>query len=440
MYHFQSEGNNKDRDVIVIGAGMAGLLTAYYLKEQGKNVLVLEADEVDSGQTGRTTAKITSQHDLKYSRMIKTIGMKKARMYARANEDAISAYEKLIRDKGIDCQFQRVPAYLYTREHEELLKQETDVAVMLGIDAFFTRETELPFPVAGAVCFRNQAQFNPHKFVQWLASELEIMEHTKVLRIRGHRVITEDAVMTAEDIIVASHYPLRNVPGFYFLRQHQERSYVLALSGCEKINGMYYGIDKDGYSFRQAGDMLLFGGGGHRTGQNQCGGAYRTLMQAARQYFPECEEKARWSAQDCMPHDGIPFIGRYSVFTPHLYVITGFQKWGMTSSMVAAMILRNELCGIKNPYRRVFSPQRFHLRASLKNLLVDIGESVMGLTKGLFCGKSKRCTHMGCALTWNPDEESWDCPCHGSRYENDGKLLDNPAKRDITSFSSSHIR
>lgn len=424
-----AEPEDKHYDVIVVGAGMAGLLTAYYLKEQGKQVLVLEAKTIASGQTERTTAKITSQHDVKYSRLIQTIGAKKARMYAAANEAAILEYEKLIQKHGIECQFERVPSYLYTMKEEEVLKEEAKAAASLGINACFTKETELPFSVAGAVCFRGQAQFSPLEFIRYISAGLEISEHTKVTAIRGNQVVTEESVLEADNIVVATHYPLRNMPGFYFLRQHQERSYVLALSGCGRIKGMYYGIDKDGLSFRQAGDVLLLGGGAHRTGEAKHCGAYDYLTETARHYFPESKEEARWSAQDCMPHDGIPFIGRYSVFTPHLYVATGFQKWGMTSSMVAAMILRDELCGLKSPYREVFCPQRIHVCAGMKNFLTDMGMSAKGLVKGLFL--RPRCSHMGCELSWNPDENSWDCPCHGSRFDENGKLLDNPAKKNI---------
>ena len=426
-----SAQENTHRDIIVIGAGMAGLLIAYYLKEKGKNVLVLEADEIASGQTERTTAKITSQHDLKYSEMIESLGTKKARLYAQANETAIREYERLIQSRGIECQFKKVPAYLYTMQDEKVLRDEAEAARSLGIDAFFTKETELPFEVTGAVCFRNQAQFSPLEFLKHIAQELEIWERTKVIKIKGNQVITNDMVMTADKIVVATHYPLRNVPGFYFLRQHQERSYVLALSGCNNIEGMYIGIDKNGLSFRQAGEYLLFGGSSHRTGENKNGGAYSYLAEMSKMYYPDSKEEMRWSAQDCMPHDGIPFIGKYSILTPNLYVATGFQKWGMTSSMVAAMILRDELCGAENPYSELFRPQRINLRAGIGKFLADVVESVKGLTKGLFHKNGPRCPHMGCELVWNPDEESWDCPCHGSRFEKDGKLVDNPSKRCI---------
>ena len=419
------------RDIIVIGAGMAGLLIAYYLKEEGKNVLVLEADAIASGQTERTTAKITSQHAVKYSKLIKKVGVEKARMYAQANEGAIREYERLIQSKGIECQFERLPAYLYSTQEEEQLEEEAKAALSLGIDAALVKETELPFPVEAAVCFQNQAQFSPLEFIQYISAELEILEHTQVISIKGNQVMTKVETFSADKIVVATHYPLRNVPGFYFLRQHQERSYVLALSGCRKLNGMYYGIDQGGLSLRQAGECLLLGGSAHRTGQNESGGAYDALVAAAKQYFPDGKEVTRWSAQDCMPHDGIPFIGKYSIFTPNLYVATGFQKWGMTTSMIAAMILRDELCGIENPYLELFSPQRMNVRAGIGNLLLDIGMSVKGLVKGLFRRLQEKpyCAHMGCALTWNPDEQSWECPCHGSRFEADGKLLDNPAKK-----------
>lgn len=428
----ETEGKKEQKtayDVIVIGAGMAGLLTAWFLKERGKDVLVLEATEIASGQTGRTTAKITSQHDLKYKKMIQQMGTEKAKLYAKANEEAIREYERLVQEQNIDCQFRRADAYLYTLEREQELQEEAEAARSLGIDAVFVKETELPFPVAGAVCFRNQAQFSPLEFVKGIAAGLEIRERTKVRKVRGHQVVAEDAVYTAEKIVVATHYPICNVPGFYFLRQHQERSYVLALSGCKEIEGMYLGIDEGGLSVRRAGEYLLLGGGGHRTGKVRIASSYEFLRKQAKQYFPDGAEAAHWSAQDCMPHDGIPFIGKYSIFTPDLYVVTGFQKWGMTSSMVAAMLLRDELCGISNPYSRLFSPQRLNLRAGIGNFFVDAGESVMGLTQGLFCRKTPRCSHMGCKLTWNPEEESWDCSCHGSRFDKDGNILDNPTKK-----------
>lgn len=419
-------------DVIVVGAGLAGILIAFYLKESGKKVLVMEANTICSGQTEGTTAKITSQHDIKYTNLIHQMGVETARLYAQANESAIREYERLMKERNIDCDFKKAPAYLYTTGEEVLLMEEAMVAASLGIDASFTTETELPFSVTGAVRFNRQAQFSPLKFVKDLVKELEIWENTSVKAIKGNKVITAGGVYTAEHIVIATHYPIKNVPGFYFLRQHQERSYVLALSGCQEMEGMYLGVEQDGLSLRQAGKYLLLGGGGRRTGDEICASrGFQFLEEKAKEYFPECEIKARWSAQDCMPHDGIPFIGKYSCFTPNLYVATGFQKWGMTTSMVAAQIIRDEICNIPNSYGKVFSPQRLHLHAGFKNWIMDTGFSVKGLFSGSVIRTKKRCSHLGCGLVWNSKEKVWECPCHGSRFAEEGKLLDEPAKRSV---------
>lgn len=418
-------------DVIIIGAGLAGVLTAYYLKAQGKQVVILEANQIASGQTERTTAKITSQHGLKYSKLIKQIGRERAKLYAMANEEAIAEYESIIKKLGINCQFERTDAYLYTCQENENFRKEVEAAAELGIETMLVKETELPFQIKAALGFRNQAQFSPLEFIKGVISDLEILEDTMVTEIKGNWVISNRGILTADKIVVATHYPIKNVPGFYFLRQHQERSYAVAFSGCGEIKNMYYGIDADGFSFRQAGEYLIIGGGAHRTGKLQKEGeqAYESILNAARKYFPDSKEEARWAAQDCMPHDGIPFIGKYSIFTPNLYVATGFQKWGMTTAMIAARLLCDEICGIENPYKELFTPQRLLLKAGIKNLVIDMGVSTKGLLLGFF--QKKKCSHLGCKLTWNAREQSWDCPCHGSRFNADGKLLDNPAKKDI---------
>jgi len=425
-------------DVVVVGAGMAGILTAYFLQKEGKRVLIVEAKTIASGQTERTTAKITSQHGLKYANLVRNVGEEKAKLYAQANEQAIAQYAKVIKELNIACQFQRADAYLYSTEQIYVLKEEAKVAERLGIHAEFTTETELPFAVKGAVCFEKQAQFSPLEFVKAISNELNILEHTLVTEIKDNWVVTNRGILTADDIVVASHYPIRNVTGWYFLRLHQERSYVLALAGTAPIKNMYYGIDEKGLSFRQAGEYLLLGGSDHRTGhaygrkgktKEACQGAYEHLRQETKQYYPKSRVVTQWSAQDCIPHDGIPFIGKYSVFTPHLYVATGFQKWGMSTSMVAAKVLCDEICGRENPYEALFSPQRILVRAGSKDFVKDVGISAWNLTKGLV--SRKRCTHMGCALSWNSETKSWDCPCHGSRFDEDGKLLDNPAKEDL---------
>ncbi len=431
---------------VVIGAGMAGILIAYLLQDKGQEVIILEAEEVASGQTKNTTAKITSQHGLKYHDMIKTVGLDRARGYAQANEAAIHIYKKIITKEGIACHFEELPSFLYTKREDgiETLKREAKAARDCGIKAEYVRGdkiTELPFGVAGAVRFEQQAQFHPLEFIQALIDKLTIYEHTRVLEVDERFVITDKHVIVADNVIFATHYPFPIIPGYYFLRMHQSRSYVLALEGEDvpkQLQGMYYGIDKDGESFRCADGKLILGGSSHRTGKafyvdtkrkiDRYSGPFCHLREQVKCCYPKAIETAYWAAQDCMPHDGIPFIGKFSIKHDNWYVATGFQKWGMTTAMVSAMIICDMIMERENPWTWVFTPQRLLVKAGWKNFLVDVCESIVGLSKGLFVKKDNRCSHMGCALHWNEEEKSWDCPCHGSRYSKEGKLIDNPAQ------------
>ncbi len=425
--------------VVVIGAGLAGLLTAYYLKQAGIRAVVLEADRIGGGQTNRTTAKITSQHNLVYDRILRTFGRGMAEHYANANEAAIGEYERLILEKGIDCDFVRCPACLYSRTGAEPLIREAEAAQSLGIKASFETDCELPFSVAGVTRFEDQARFHPLKFLAKMAEEAEVYEQTKVLKVEDKRVETAEGSVEAEQIVFASHFPFINVPGYYFARMYQERSYVVALEGAERPEGMYLGIDRDGLSFRTCGDLLLLGGGGHRTGENRRNGAgggcgYEALRCRAREIYPGCREAFRWSAQDCMTLDGLPYIGRFSRRKQDWYVATGFGKWGMTTAMVSARILTALISGQDCPEADVFSPQRHFTTQAAKELAVHGAYTVKGLAKHFLpAGKGNvipNCPHMGCRLEWNPEEESYDCPCHGSRFDREGRLLDGPAQTD----------
>lgn len=436
---------NRNVQTVVIGAGMAGILTAYFLKKKGADVIVVEAKRVASGQTGGTTAKITSQHGMIYDKLTRKVGREKAKAYALANEEAIHMYEQIVKEENISCHFEKRPAYLYTVREESVkeLKKEAEAATALGIKARLiegSQITELPFEVSAGVCFADQAQFHPLEFIKYLADKLEIYENTKVLSVKKHMVFTDKGNIRAENIVFATHYPITNIPGFYFLRQHQERSYVLALKEQKELSGMYYSIDEKGLSLRSAGSILLLGGGGHRTGKSKekeknCKNqeiGYTYLRKMAQTYYPDAKEAGAWSAQDCMSHDEIPFIGKYSILRPYWYVATGFKKWGMTSSMVAAMTISNQIWGSSDSYETIFTPQRVLFRASIKNLMIDIGESLQGLGKGIFAGKKRRCPHMGCRLEWNEEESGWECPCHGSGFDGAGELKDNPAQIDLT--------
>lgn len=463
---------------LVIGAGMAGILTAYLLQKQGLQVVVVEAKRIAGGQTGNTTAKITCQHGLFYDKLMHKVSLRRAEQYIQANKEAIQMYEEIIREEGIECHLEHMPAFLYTTQErgEMELRREVEAAKRLGIEVRFvkgSRISGLPFDVKAAVRFAGQMQFHPLEFLKSLAEQLVIYEDTKVLEVKEHTVITNRGTIMADNIIFATHYPIMNMPGFYFARQHQERSYVLALRKPETAlgqecslktqmsesgtqgqgdmerhseekalwqQGMFYSVDENGLSLRSYEDVLLLGGGSHRTGKgvdihgDDCrnhGKGYAYLREMAKKYFPQYAEVTAWAAQDCMPHDEVPFIGKYSLFRPYWYVATGFKKWGMTSSMIAAMIICGKIMGKEKLYEGVFSPQRFFVQAAAKNLLIDIGENVKGLWKGYFGEEEHRCPHMGCALEWNEEEQSWDCPCHGSRFDREGDLLDNPAQKDL---------
>ncbi|AMN34999.1 FAD-dependent oxidoreductase [Clostridium perfringens] len=462
------EALNKDikTDVLVIGAGIAGGLTAYMLKQNGREAVVIDAAEIASGNTKNTTAKITSQHDLIYSKLIAEFGEEKARQYAKANELAIKKYKEIIEDKRIECDFEEKPAYIYSLNEIDVLKEEVEAAKNLGIDAEFVDEANLPFKINGAVKFNNQAQFNPLKFLKGISNELIIYENTRALEIKENLVVTSGGNITANNIVVATHYPIMNAPGYYFMKMHQERSYVLALENTSEIDGMYIDLNKEGYSFRTYNNLLLLGGISHRTGENEEGGSYDELRKVAKKLYPKAKEKYYWSAQDCMTIDGIPYIGRYSSETPNIYVATGFNKWGMTSSMVSAMIISDMILEKENDFSEIFSPRRFDLSLSINNIANDLIETAKnfiaqkvsipsseiehiknghggiieynGEKVGIYKNKegkeffvSTKCTHLGCQLSWNADELTWDCPCHGSRFDYKGRLIGSPATKDL---------
>lgn len=462
------EALNKDikTDVLVIGAGIAGVLTAYMLKQKGREVVVIDAAEIASGNTKNTTAKITSQHDLIYSKLIAEFGEEKARQYAKANELAIKKYKEIIEDKRIECDFEEKPAYVYSLNEIDVLKEEVEAAKNLEIDAEFVDEANLPFKINGAVKFNNQAQFNPLKFLKGISNELIIYENTRALEIKENLVVTSGGNITANNIVVATHYPIMNAPGYYFMKMHQERSYVLALENTSEIDGMYIDLNKEGYSFRTYNNLLLLGGISHRTGENEEGGSYDELRKVAKRLYPKAKEKYYWSAQDCMTIDGIPYIGRYSSETSNIYVATGFNKWGMTSSMVSAMIISDMILEKENDFSEIFSPRRFDLSLSINNIANDLIETAKnfiaqkvyipsseiehiknghggiieynGEKVGIYKNKegkeffvSTKCTHLGCQLSWNADELTWDCPCHGSRFDYKGRLIGSPATKDL---------
>ncbi|WP_124067811.1 FAD-dependent oxidoreductase [Clostridium sp. E02] len=421
---------NKRTEVVVIGAGMAGILTAFYLQRHGVHVVVLEADRIGSGQSGFTTAKITSQHNLIYQKLEKTVGKETARLYGRANQLAVEEYGKLIGHFGIPCHYEETEAYLYSVQESEILRREAECAKRLGLPASFTGETNLPFSVFGAVRFDRQAQFHPLEFLDAMSAGLTVFERTRVLEVQGNEVITDHGVVKADKVVFTCHSPFVNVPGFYFAKMYQEKSYVTEWKPVASLKGMYLGIDHKSYSFRQVGDRLLLGYGSHRTGKLPKENPFTAMKRTGEHLFPGAVELLRWSAQDCMTLDGMPYIGKFSIFRPDWYVATGFGKWGMSSSMVAAKILSMQIMGKKTPYDGVFSPQRHHLKAAAKTGLFHGIASAKGLSKGMQKG-AVCCPHLGCRLVWNRYDKRWECPCHGSSFEINGKISSGPAQQGI---------
>jgi glycine/D-amino acid oxidase-like deaminating enzyme/nitrite reductase/ring-hydroxylating ferredoxin subunit len=470
-------------DVAVIGGGIAGISTAFLLKQAGLTVAVVEAGRVVESVTGNTTAKITALHSLIYDHLISQFGEDGARQYADAQTAAIEKIASLVEENKISCDFRRTPAYTYTESEEDLdqIKAEVEAATKLGLPASYVETTPLPFPVKGAVKFDNQAQFHPRKYLLALVEKLPgdghyVFEETRALEIEDGdpcRVKTNRGTITAKSVVVTTHFPLKD-PNIYFAAMHPGRSLVL---GC-RLNvpvpeGMYISTGEDMHSFRSnpsedGGTIWMVGGEKFKTGQ---GGdieeRFKRLETYARGRFDVRSIEYRWATQDNFTVDRVPYIGKLSAGSKNLYVATGFCGWGMTNSHVAAMILSDAVHGHENPWASLFDPSRFKPVTSARDFisenmnvakefmadrietpeLDDLGKLPAGRgevvewkgervalykdDRGLIYSCSAKCTHMGCLVHWNGAEKSWDCPCHGSRFSYDGKVIQGPANKDL---------
>ena len=417
---FKKLNRNIKTDVLIIGGGICGLLCAYLLKQSGVSCVVLEKDKIAQGTTGNTTAKITSQHGQIYSYLIDEFSKETAEKYLFINENAITKYKEIC--KNIDCDYKECRNIVYTKDNPQKIENEIASLELLGANFKTFSSLPLPFSIKGAIGFENQAQFNPLKFINHISKDLDIYENTMVKEIDNNTAICDNLKVSAKKIIVATHFPFLNKHGNFFLKLYQHRSYVLALENAQNVNGMYVDEKEGGLSFKNYENLLLLGGCGERTGK-KCGN-WKELTNFKNKYYPDSKIKYKWATQDCMSLDKIPYIGQYSKNTPNLYVATGFNKWGMTSSMVSAMILCDLVQDINNDYSDIFSPSRSIMKPQL---LINGIETV----SNFIIPTKKRCPHLGCALKWNKQEHSWDCPCHGSRFEEDGKLINNPATDDI---------
>jgi glycine/D-amino acid oxidase-like deaminating enzyme/nitrite reductase/ring-hydroxylating ferredoxin subunit len=469
-------------DVAVVGGGLAGISTAWFLKQEGYRVVVLEADGICQGTTGHSTAKITAQHDLIYVEIITQFGEELAQQYADANQAAVRQMAELVEKLEIDCDFQWKPAYVYTQQDDYVkrIEKEAKAATRLGIEAEYLDKLDLPFPVKAALRFPGQARFHPRKYVLGLARQIpgqgsEIYEQTKATAIEegspASTVVTDQGFkVKAEKIVLASHFPFHDGLGLYFARMYPERSYILALRCGEQLaDGMYVTAEDPGRSLRSYRDgdeeLLMVGGEHHKTAQGQEEDVhYENLLNFARDNFPIKELVYRWSAQDYTTVDKLPYIGAIRPGVENFYVATGFRKWGISSSTVAALLIRDLIKWGNSPWQDVFSPGR-GLKLNSLGKLVSINANV---AKELVAGKLKSpdagevapgeakvvvregrkygayrdeggqlhvlditCTHLGCELKWNAAEKTWDCPCHGSRFSYQGEIVEGPALKPL---------
>lgn len=480
---FSKLDKNISTDVCIIGAGLFGLSCGYYLSKNGIKVTILDRNNISEKVSGHTTAKITSQHNLIYKYLIDSVGIQQAKQYLDANEEAIFNIKNIIQQENIDCDLEMQDSYVYTTDETEVSKiqLENKAVNSLGFNSEFVLDTPLPFKIKGAIKFPNQAQFNPIKYAYGLANKIidnsgEIYTNTTVYDVKqdGENFIvsTKGNVVKSKYVIIASHYPFINAPGYYFLKMYQSTSYVIGVDIGDKIfDGMFINTKSPIFSYRFANynnkKLLLVGGADHKTGSKiDLSNAYSILENEVKKFYPKCNVLYRWNTEDCITLDKIPYIGEFSNLMPNMYIGTGFNKWGMTSSNVAANIITNKILGKINNYEDVFKSTRFHpiknsselgnmikestnsiilnkFKVPEKNLdsikndtgaVLEIDGEKLGIYKdkdGNIFSVKPICTHLGCLLSWNNIDKTWDCPCHGSRFDYTGKNIYNPAIKNL---------
>ena len=345
---------NKDikTDIVVVGGGICGILCAYYLMKEGNKVIVVEKNKIGMGITKNTTAVITAQHDILYSTRIKKDGFEKAQQYLDANLMALKEYANL--SKEFDFDFEEKDSYIYSTIDETILTEEVEALNKLGIHAELVNKIALPFSIRAAVKFPKQAQMNALKLIKCLIKEMEIYENTNVIDIKKNVVYTDHHKIEAKAIIVTTHYPFIDRLGMYYTKMFQNRSYVIAIKNDEDIGGTYTNLETTGFYFRKYKEYLLIGGNDHKTANG--GYHYENLISFVNNYYPNAKIEYMWANQDCITLDDIPYIGKYSNFSESLYVATGFNLWGMTQSMISALILRDLVMNRRNVYQKLYRP------------------------------------------------------------------------------------
>ncbi|WP_051317266.1 FAD-dependent oxidoreductase [Ectobacillus panaciterrae] len=469
-------------DAAVIGGGISGITTAYLLAKEGLTVALLEADKILNGTTGHTTAKITAQHNLIYDELISHFGKEKARLYYEANSNALQFVKQIIADRNISCDFSEEDAYLYatSEQYAQKIMSEFQAYTKLDINGEFLERIPLDIKVTAALVMKKQAQFHPLKYLTDLTKAFveaggAIYEHTVAVDVEkgSHpRVITRDGHKVACDYVVScSHFPFYD-PAFYFTRMYAERSYVLGVKTKKEFpGGMYLSVNDPVRSLRSTpinGEKLvLVGGESHKTGQGIDTMKHYEALEAFGEDVLGIEKHvSRWSTQDLITLDKIPYIGHLSDRHPNIFVATGYRKWGMTSSTAAALLITDLITKKHNPYKELYTPSRFAADPSIKHFLTTNGDVAKHLLEGklefplrtpeeLVTGEGsvvrvdgKRagaykddegvlhivdttCTHLGCEVEWNRGDRTWDCPCHGSRFSIDGDVIEGPAQKPL---------
>ncbi|MBM7717457.1 glycine/D-amino acid oxidase-like deaminating enzyme/nitrite reductase/ring-hydroxylating ferredoxin subunit [Bacillus thermophilus] len=469
-------------EVAVIGGGITGITTAHLLAEEGFQVALFESTRLMNGTTGHTTAKVTAQHELIYDELISHFGQSGAKLYFEANMEAAHFIENYIRKHQIDCDYKKEDAYVYaTKESErQKLEKEAKAYEKLGIEGGIVDKIPLPVQTSGAIVMKNQAQFHPLKYLIHLVQNLEkkgvqIFEQTVAMRMEQDNPLVirmkNNTKVQAKYVVSASHFPFHDGKG-YFARLFPDRSYVLAVRPEVSFpGGMYITAGKPTRSFRSVTingeEMLLVIGENHKTGQGiPEKDHYEALKQEAMNVFQAKEILYKWSAQDLITPDKVPYIGRVSQTQPNMFIATGFRKWGMAHGTLSGFIIRDLIMGKENRYEHLYTPSRFKADPSLKKIIkeninvagqlvggklelpdkeikdIQSGEGAAISIKGKRAGAYKTpdgklyvvdttCTHMGCEVNWNSAETTWDCPCHGSRFSYDGQVLEGPADQPL---------
>jgi glycine/D-amino acid oxidase-like deaminating enzyme len=432
-------------DVVAIGAGITGLTTARLVAAEGASVAVIDAGPVCAGVTGYTTAKVTALQRVTVSEIAKRHGREAAVVYAQANRAAVEEIARLVASDEIDCDFERAPACTYTTSTSEVVSVEAEYHACdaAGLAVRMDSATELPFEARAAVWLDDQAQFHPRKYCLGLARAIttaggSVHELVRALRVKDGRreviVTTDRGDIAADHVVVATHLPFLDRGGF-FARAHPYRSYAMAVRmRDQRPRGMYISAESPTRSVRSTADgWTVLGGEGHKVGHDSdTRRRYDALEAWAREHFAFDDVSFRWSAQDYESVDGLPCIGPVLPTSHRVWVATGFRKWGMTNGTVAAVILRDRIAGRDNEWASTFDTSRLAPRASARTFVRENADVARRYVADRVTKKGPTCTHLGCRLTWNTAEESWDCPCHGSRFTSDGALLQGPATKDTT--------